>query len=490
MSLTLSEFTAITKELRPLVSGGIIQKIYQPSPATITLEIRNPGNSYTLLASCESQMARFHILTHPLSNPQTPPNFCQFLRSTIQGGRIEKFEQIPGDRILKISIQAQKPYCLIVSLTGRHSDILLTNEDSTILRTIKSEQKNVGTIFSPPSLKFSSAAPSQEQVVTQLKAPQAQHPFPLSLHFEESYNSKRRELEAEHAHQQRLSVLRKDIKKTQRLLQSLSQELERASRFREYGRYGELLKSHLSHIRPGQTDITVKDYYDNTLPELQLLLDPTKDGPGNLQNYFRKYRKYTGAQREVLPRIEHTQLHLQDLEIQLAVLQEEKPSIAPTSAPLPPSHSRRSQKAKTSPTLPSRKKTPLPSLPYRKFLAEDGMAILVGKHAQGNDHVTFKVAKSQDLWLHARGTPGSHVVIQLGKQETPSHDTLKDALTLALFYSDLRKSGKGEVVYTYKKHVRKVKGQKAGSVLITQDRSKWLEIDQNRLERLKHSSSS
>jgi predicted ribosome quality control (RQC) complex YloA/Tae2 family protein len=117
------------------------------------------------------------------------------------------------------------------------------------------------------------------------------------------------------------------------------------------------------------------------------------------------------------------------------------------------------------------------------------MAILVGKHAQGNDHVTFKVAKSQDLWLHSRGTPGSHVVIQLGKQESPSHETLKDALTLALFYSDLRKSGKGEVVYTYKKHVRKVKGQKAGSVLITQDRSKWLEVDQNRLERLKHSSS-
>jgi len=385
-----------------------------------------------------------------------------------------------------------------VSLTGRNANILLTDKDSVILRTIKSEHDKIGTVFSTPSSRPAHAPHSPSLDLTSIsqkdkgshtQPPDQEIPFPLSVHFEEKYTAKRGELEAEHAHQQRLSVFRKDIKKTQRLLLSLSQELKRASQFREYGRYGELLKSHLSHIRPGQTDITVKDYYDQTLPELQLPLDPTKDGPGNLQNYFRKYRKYTGAQREVLPRIERAQLHLQDLETQLAVLQEEKPAIAPTSTPLPPSHSRRSQKVKTSPTLPSRKKTPPPSLPYRKFLAEDGMAILVGKHAQGNDHVTFKVAKSQDLWLHSRGTPGSHVVIQLGKQESPSHETLKDALTLALFYSDLRKSGKGEVVYTYKKHVRKVKGQKAGSVLITQDRSKWLEVDQTRLERLKHSHS-
>ena len=80
-------------------------------------------------------------------------------------------------------------------------------------------------------------------------------------------------------------------------------------------------------------------------------------------------------------------------------------------------------------------------------------------------------------------------MIQLGSQDSPSHETLKDAVTLALFYSDLRKSGKGDVVYTLKKHVRKVKGQKAGTVLITQDRSKWLDIDQTRLDRLKHSHS-
>ena len=190
MSLTLSELTAITKELRPLVSGGLIQKIYQPSLATITLEIRVPGSSYTLLVSCETQMARVHVITYPPPNPQTPPSFCQFLRSTIQGGRIESFEQIPNDRILKISIQAQKHYFLIVSLTGRHSNIILTDEHSCILRAIKLEQHKIGSTFSPPSLKFGPAPSPQEHVSTHPNPANEQHPFPLSLHFEELYNSK------------------------------------------------------------------------------------------------------------------------------------------------------------------------------------------------------------------------------------------------------------------------------------------------------------
>ena len=487
MSMTLPELSAVIQEVSPILRGGIIQKIHQPLPLTLTLDIRQPGSSYALLLSSEPQMARIHVLTHPLPNPQSPPNFCQFLRSTIQGGRIKSFEQIPGDRILKISIQAQKHYVLIVSLTGRNSNILLTDENSCILRAIKLEQHKIGTTFSPPSLKFGPAVPPQEHVSTYLNPANEQHPFPLSLHLEESYHSKRQELEAEQAHQQQLSAVKKDIKKTQRLLLSLSQELERASRFREYGRYGELLKSHLSHMRTGQSDITVKDYYDQTLAEITLPLDPTKDGPANLKDYFRKYRKYTGAQREVLPRIQQAQLHLQEMENQLQELQQPQSSLLPSSKP--PPHTPRSSKTKTASSPSGKKKMPSPSLPYRKFLAEDGMAILVGKHAQGNDHITFKVAKSHDLWLHARGRPGSHVVIQLGNQESPSHETLKDAVTLALFYSDLRKSGKGEVVYTYKKHVRKVKGQKAGTVLITQDRSKWLDIEQSRLDRLKHSHS-
>jgi predicted ribosome quality control (RQC) complex YloA/Tae2 family protein len=73
----------------------------------------------------------------------------------------------------------------------------------------------------------------------------------------------------------------------------------------------------------------------------------------------------------------------------------------------------------------------------------------------------------------------------LEKDHTAPHETLKDAATLALWFSDLRKSGKGEVIYTLRKFVKKAKGQKPGAVHVTRDKSMWIECKDERLERLK-----
>ena len=123
--------------------------------------------------------------------------------------------------------------------------------------------------------------------------------------------------------------------------------------------------------------------------------------------------------------------------------------------------------------------------PYREFESFDGIPILVGKSAKDNDALTLKVAKPDDLWLHARGTPGSHVVIRLEKGVQFPHETLRDAAALALWYSDLRKSGKGEVIYTYRKFVKKGKGLKPGAVMVEREKSVWIEAKADRLERLK-----
>ena len=113
------------------------------------------------------------------------------------------------------------------------------------------------------------------------------------------------------------------------------------------------------------------------------------------------------------------------------------------------------------------------------------MPIFVGRNARENDALTFGLAKSDDLWLHARGTPGSHVVVRLGKGAEPPVETLRDAATLALLYSDLKKSGKGEVIYTRRKWVKKAKGQAPGAVIVTQEKSLYINLDKTRLEALK-----
>jgi predicted ribosome quality control (RQC) complex YloA/Tae2 family protein len=81
--------------------------------------------------------------------------------------------------------------------------------------------------------------------------------------------------------------------------------------------------------------------------------------------------------------------------------------------------------------------------------------------------------------------PGSHVVVRLEKGANPPPETMKDAATLALLYSDLKKSGKGEVIYTRRKHVRKAKGRPPGTVTVTQEKALHLQLDRARLDRLK-----
>ena len=85
--------------------------------------------------------------------------------------------------------------------------------------------------------------------------------------------------------------------------------------------------------------------------------------------------------------------------------------------------------------------------------------------------------------------PGSHVVVRLEKGADPPPDTLKDAATLALLYSDFKKSGKGDVIYTRRKYVRKAKGRSPGTVTVTQEKAIYIQLDRTRLDRLKHSPS-
>jgi len=129
-------------------------------------------------------------------------------------------------------------------------------------------------------------------------------------------------------------------------------------------------------------------------------------------------------------------------------------------------------------------------VPFRRFMSADGLPIFVGRNAEENEELTFHLAKSDDLWLHARGSPGSHVVIRLAKGVDPPPDTLRDAATLALLYSDLKKSGKGEVIYTRRKWVKKAKGQAVGAVIVTQEKTISVKVDTQRLAALKERNNS
>jgi predicted ribosome quality control (RQC) complex YloA/Tae2 family protein len=272
------------------------------------------------------------------------------------------------------------------------------------------------------------------------------------------------------------SALRKKLKRVVKKVEALESDLAKVARYRAYDRYGELLKPRLGEIRKGAVSITVTDYFDPALPELVLPLDPAKSPQGNMEDYFRKYRKFLNAEKEIPPRLLTSQA-------EVAALRESLTALDRDDVPAPEGNL---VGAVREPPL-RRKKENASAKPFRRFMSEAGDAILVGRNSRENEELTFGLARSHDLWLHASGVPGSHVVLRLEKGTEIRKESLLDAATLALQYSDLRKSGQGEVLYAYRKHVRKLRGAKPGLVTVTQDKHLYIKLDRKRLQRLKES---
>jgi len=302
--------------------------------------------------------------------------------------------------------------------------------------------------------------------------------FPLSTSIEAQYQDREANASLDAARSAKTRELKKSIKKLQRRIEAWHEDLIKARRYRDYGRYGELLKANLGRIKKGQHEASVVDYFEETLPTLTVPLDPTKTPQGNMDDYFLKHRKYLSAERELHPRIEAGQAELAAMRRELDAIELRAWQPSPIFAAGPP---KRRELAGSG----GKRRSQTRQGPFRRFTSADGLPIFVGRNAEENENLTFGVAKSDDLWLHAQGAPGSHVVVRLAKGQDVPPETLRDAATLALLYSDLKKSGKGDIIYTRRKWVKKAKRQAAGAVTVAQEKSLFVTLDRARLETLK-----
>jgi len=220
-------------------------------------------------------------------------------------------------------------------------------------------------------------------------------------------------------------------------------------------------------------------------------LDPTLDAVANMERYFKRYRKFAEARGGIEDRL-LTALELRERLDALAL----RLDTLPTSRPEAPEAARealstlRAELLTISPPRPrqappSRRGEPAPALPFRRFLAADGAEILVGKNARDNDRLTFQVARGQDLWLHARDVPGSHVILRpLTPGAPPSSEALLDAALLAAWHSNARGDTVIDVMWTPRKHVRKVRGAPPGLVTAAATHNLAVREDPDRLARL------
>lgn len=451
-----------------------MQRVYQPHPEAVTLEIRAKGKTLTLYFSADPETARLHLLSKKPLNPPTPPPFCLLLRARLEGARLERIEQVGDDRIVRLDLQRDgKLVTLMAELTGRTANLFLLDEAGIVRGQLRKGRLKHGETHVAPVAK--SQTPGEAGGIQ--TDTQATEECSISAELERRYQerdearARARQLDAIKA------GLRKTLKRTLKRIEALDADLAKAERYREYNRYGELLKSHLGDIGKGAASVMVPDYFDPALPEIVLPLDPAKSPQGNLDDYFRKYKKYQNAQKAIRPRLVAAQAEAAALRERLVALDREGlPTDLEISVPL-----RREQ-----PARPPRKEKSQ-AKPFLRFASEAGDAILVGRNSRENEDLTFGLARSHDLWLHASGAPGSHVVLRLEKGAELRKESLLDAATMALHYSDLRKSGQGEVLYAYRKYVLKPRAAKPGLVTVTQDKRLYIKLDLNRLQRLKES---
>ena len=131
-----------------------------------------------------------------------------------------------------------------------------------------------------------------------------------------------------------------------------------------------------------------------------------------------------------------------------------------------------------------RRKPPPARKPYREFTTLAGSTVLVGRSAADNDVLTLRVARGNDLWLHTRDAPGSHVVLRLQRGAEPDEEDVLDAAHLAVHFSPLRESTRVAVHVARRKRVHKPKGAKPGLVTLSGGRVVQLRVQPQRIQRL------
>ncbi|HID62667.1 MAG TPA: fibronectin/fibrinogen-binding protein [Anaerolineae bacterium] len=226
---------------------------------------------------------------------------------------------------------------------------------------------------------------------------------------------------------------------------------------------GELILAYATQIAPGQTELVIE--LEPGQPSLTIALDPRSSPVENAQMYFRAYRKAKAGAEEIPALLEQVDLELRYLDqletdLELASTQ---PEVQEVRAALSEAGYLKGER---------RRRKPPRSQPLT-LRSPDGLTIMVGKNSRQSEEVTFRRASPDDLWLHARGVPGAHVIIRSGRQKVPEA-TLHQAAGLAAYYSQAREATRVAVDYTRKRHVRRVKGARPG--LVTYDHEQTIHV--------------
>lgn len=293
-------------------------------------------------------------------------------------------------------------------------------------------------------------------------------------------------LSAEAARRGLLSSLRAHLKRLSRRAEAVRGDLARLDEAPRLQRIGRMLLAQADRIPKGADFALLEDWEEGGV--LEVRLDPATAPRAQAPLFFERARKLQRGEAIMRARLQQTEELLEKAralearvleadEVERSVLQgwlDEARSLGAVKGEGRARSAERAVKAKKEE----------PRLPYALYRGHRGARILVGRGAKENDALTLRIAKPHDLFLHARGVAGAHVIVPLPKGQSCPPDLLVDAALLAAHHSDARGENPVEVTYAERRYVRKAKGAPPGQVQVDKEKVLLLRVEPERLARL------
>ncbi|MCL2446631.1 MAG: NFACT family protein [Oscillospiraceae bacterium] len=448
-------------ELQQLV-GTRIDKIHQPAKDELVLHLRSREGNFRLLICVNQARMRAGLITTQPENPPQPTMFCMLLRKHLTGAKITAITKPPHERMLRFELAGTNEiglptqFSLLAEFTGRHANIIVLREDGTILEAIRRVDFSQSTRAILPGLPYE-MPPNNTTQPSELIPPNIgdceSYSHFLAQHFAQADQTQRQK--------QRMAELLKLCEtraaRAKRRAETQARDLAVAENREHLRVAAELILANQHRLQRGATSYELENYYDENRP-LTIAADPALSPAQNAQRYYKKFNKAKRAAQLLSGLITQAQAEAEYLDSVLDLLQRAETliDVETLRAELEQQGYIKTKPAKTSAKRPKA----LPPIEYR---TSNGLRVAAGRNNTQNDHLTFKLARGQDLWLHVKDYPGSHVILFTEGQQ-PSERCITQAAEIAAWHSKAR--GRATVSFTPVKAVKKFPGAAPGQVMI------------------------
>lgn len=268
-----------------------------------------------------------------------------------------------------------------------------------------------------------------------------------------------------------LNSLNRYLKRLNRKVGRIENDLQSAHNFEQYRMYAELLQINIASLKRGMDSIELEDIFSEAGGRVTVELNPALTPAQNADGYFKRYRKGKEALALLERRLEIAQKELTSAQEMFEAFEKDYDTAA------------KKYDVEIASILPktAEKTRPFPRLPYREYVLSSGVTIYIGRGGSDNDTTTFRYAKAYELWFHASQCPGSHVVMKFpDKNFAPSKTEIVEAASVTAYHSKARNSRTVPVIYTQRKYVRKPRRAKPG--LVTVQREKMIMVEPKKPE--------